>query len=76
MIDDVERSVMMLINTIYFNGYWIEPFAENDTSTQIFWLHSQSISPTQFMTITGNFYYAESIALNAKILRLPYRVNS
>lgn len=66
-IDDVAHAVIMLINTVYFNGIWSEPFVENDADAQIFWLNSK--------TKTGNFYYGESIELDAKMLRLPYKVN-
>lgn len=64
----------MLINTIYFNGFWNEPFAENETVTENFWTNPKSSFPAQFMTKTGNFYYAESLELDAKLLRLPYKV--
>lgn len=74
-IDDVSRSVIMLINTIYFNGYWVEQFAKNQTNVQNFWLNSKATSSAHFMEKTGNFYYGESIELDAKILRLPYKVS-
>lgn len=74
-IDDVGHAVIMLINTVYFNGIWSEPFVENDADAQIFWLNSKAISTAPFMTKTGNFYYGESIELDAKMLRLPYKVN-
>lgn len=64
----------MLINTIYFNGYWVEQFAKNETTAQNFWLNSKAFSPAQFMAKTGNFYYGESVELDAKFLRLPYKV--
>lgn len=72
--DDVARSVIMLINTIYFNGYWSKPFAENQTTTENFYVNSTSYVPVPFMTKSDNFNYAESIELNAKLLRLPYKV--
>lgn len=74
-IDDIAHSVIMLINTIYFNGYWVEQFAKNQTTIQNFWVNSKATSQAQFMEKTGNFYYGESVELDAKILRLPYRVN-
>lgn len=74
-LDDVARSVIMLVNTIYFNGYWVEQFAKNETNAQSFWLTSKTAAPAQFMIKTGNFYYGESVELDAKILRLPYKVN-
>lgn len=75
-LDDVANSVILLINTIYFNGYWIEQFAKNETTVQKFWLNRKTSSNAQFMTKTGNFYYGESVELDAKFLRLPYKVIS
>lgn len=74
-VDDVAHSVILLINTIYFNGYWVEQFAKNETAPRNFWVNSKASSPAQFMTKTSNFYYGESVELDAKILRLPYKVN-
>lgn len=73
-VDDVAHSVIVLINTIYFNGHWSESFDESQTIAQKFWLDSKATSTAQFMTKTSNFYYADSVELNAKILRLPYKV--
>lgn len=72
--DDVARSVILLINTIYFNGYWSKPFAENETVVGNFYIGSKSPLPVNFMTRTDDFYYSESIELDSKILRLPYKV--
>lgn len=73
--DDVARSVILLINTIYFNGYWSKPFAENETIVRNFHLNSKTALPVNFMTKTDDFYYSESTELDAKVLRLPYKVN-
>lgn len=73
--DDVARSVILLINTIYFNGYWSNPFAENDTALQNFFVSSKSSSSVSFMKKTDEFYYSESTELEAKVLRLPYKVS-
>lgn len=74
--DDVARSVILLINTIYFNGYWSKPFAENATVSRNFYINSKASLPVNFMTKTDDFYYSESTELNAKVLRLPYKVIS
>lgn len=74
--DDVAHAVIMLINSIYFNGYWVEKFDKNQTVTDNFKLNSKEFRPTQFMTKNSNFYYGESEELDAKILRLPYKVNA
>ncbi|XP_055302785.1 serine protease inhibitor 27A-like [Sitodiplosis mosellana] len=71
--DDVARSVILLINTIYFNGYWSKPFAENQTVARNFNINSKASLPANFMTKTDDFYYSESTELDAKVLRLPYK---
>lgn len=73
-LDDVANSVILLINTIYFNGFWSKPFAENDTAVQNFFISPQAVVPVQFMTRTDDYYYSESTELDAKVLRLPYKV--
>lgn len=72
--DDVARSVILLINTIYFNGYWSNPFAENETVVQNFFVNTRAPLSVPFMTKTDYFYYSESSELDAKVLRLPYKV--
>lgn len=72
--DDVARSVILLINTIYFNGYWSKPFAENDTTVREFSVSSKASISVPFMTKTDDFFYSESSELEAKLLRLPYKV--
>lgn len=72
---DIERAVMLLINAIFFNGYWKKPFPQNETGSQAFFLDSKSPVNVPFMKQSENFYYLESDELNAKILRLPYKVS-
>ncbi|XP_031618765.1 serine protease inhibitor 27A-like [Contarinia nasturtii] len=72
---DVARAVMLLINTIYFNGYWSKPFAENETVQQNFLIDAKTSVPVSFMTKTDDFYYSESPDLEAQVLRLPYKGN-
>lgn len=67
--------MILLINTIFFNGYWSKPFAENATAIQKFYLGSKAELPVPFMHRTDDYYYSESTELNAKVLRLPYRVS-
>lgn len=74
--DDVARSVILLINTIYFNGYWSKPFAENETIVRNFNVSTKTSLPVSFMTKTDDFFYSESTELEAKFLRLPYKVSA
>lgn len=73
-IDDVNEAVVLLINTIYFSGYWAKPFDEKDTAPQNFFLTSKTQVTVPFMKRTDDFYYTFSEDLNAQILRIPYKV--
>lgn len=68
--DSVSKSVLFLINALYFEGTW--RFAFNKTITRDFNHSPGKKSQRQFMEQSGNFYYFFSRHLNAKILRLPY----
>lgn len=68
--DSVSKSVLFLINALYFESSWRYPF--NQTITADFNHGNGKKSPRQFMEQTGNFYYFRSQHLNAKILRMPY----
>lgn len=71
--DDVEESVIIMLNALYFNGYWRRPFPQNETAQYPFYVTPTSQVKTSFMCVTDTFYYMESQPLNAKILRLPYK---
>jgi serine protease inhibitor len=66
----VSKSILLLINALYFEGTW--RFSFNKSITRDFAVAPNRKSSKQFMEQTGNFYYFFSRHLNAKILRLPY----
>lgn len=69
---DISSSVMIMLNAIYFQGQWRQPFPKNQTrSAQFFTSASQQI-PTEFMERTGYYYFLDSVHLKSKILRIPY----
>lgn len=68
--DSVSKSILFLINSLYFESSW--RFAFNKTFTRDFNHAKGKKSSRQFMEQFGNFYYFYSQHLNAKILRLPY----
>lgn len=74
--DDVAHSVILLLNTIYFNGHWRRPFPENQTVPMDFNRGQNQISKVPFMVDTADYHYFESTELDSKILRLPYKVSS
>jgi len=71
--DDISHAVILLLNTIYFNGYWVQPFPENQTANLPFYTDAKTAITAPFMQLTGDFYYMESDELDARILRLPYK---
>lgn len=66
----VSKSIILLINALYFEGKW--RFAFNKSITRDFYTAPNKKVAKQFMEQNGNFYYFFSRHLNAKILRLPY----
>ncbi len=72
-IDSIDpATIMFLINTIYFKGEWLNPFAKTATTDRLF--HGSSDTSVPFMTQTESFKYAETDALQA--ILLPYQGNS
>lgn len=59
---------------MYFNGYWRRPFAENQTAALPFKLDARKEISANYMDITANFFYMEDRVLDAKVIRLPYKV--
>lgn len=72
--DDLDAAVMIMLNAIYFNGYWRHPFPANETIKAPFFAdQTAAAQPTEFMKQTGQFFYLESAQLDAQVLRLPYK---
>lgn len=69
--ESVAKSVMLLVNAIYFNGKWRRQFSE--THTGAFYRSATDQLKVAYMELTDHFYYHESNELKAKIIRLPYR---
>lgn len=72
---DYDDALVLLISAIYFNGLWEYPFPPHDTFPQKFFLNCNDSISVFFMKQSGQFYYLESDELDAKILRLPYKVS-
>lgn len=70
---DIDNSVMIMLNAIYFQGLWRRPFLRNETVQLPFHLSSTQQMPATYMTRTGYYYYLDSAELNSKILRIPYK---
>ncbi|XP_055715586.1 serine protease inhibitor 2-like [Phlebotomus papatasi] len=69
--EDVQHSVMLMLNAVYFRGLWRKAF--NRTIQLPFHLSLNESKTTEFMLADGLYYFYESKELDAKILRLPYK---
>lgn len=69
--DDIQNSILLLLNAVYFKGAWRRPFKSEKTIKDTFQTKGGAVQ-TDFMTDTDNYYFFESGQLNAKILRIPY----
>jgi serpin peptidase inhibitor clade A protein 3 len=70
---DLQDAIMIIANAIYFKGTWRHQFPKNNTALGGFYVSPSEIVTVPYMTTTDAFYYFESNALDAKILRLPYK---
>ena len=66
-----ELTVMVINNTIYFNGTWVTQFDVENTRESDFWQNSTTSTTADFMNITGVFGYTESNG--AQVLKMPYK---
>lgn len=74
--DELAEEVMLLINALYFKGNWRHQFPKNRTEIGGFYVSSTDVVNVPLMRTTDKFFYFESNDLDAKILRLPYKVIS
>uniref|UniRef100_A0A2M3ZEA7 Putative serine proteinase inhibitor n=1 Tax=Anopheles braziliensis TaxID=58242 RepID=A0A2M3ZEA7_9DIPT len=83
LIEDVVRpdtlrdTLLLLINTIYFRGNWVEPFPLNATAERPFYATRRpTTGKAIFMKQRERlFHHRRSAELGAQILRLPYQQN-
>jgi serpin B len=68
VLDKTTRAV--LVNTIYLDADWAQPFTKEATRDENFTLLGGEIVLTDMMNQTGDFRYAKSSAVEA--LKLPY----
>lgn len=68
---NVQNNILLMANVLYFNGLWRTPF--NNTFEGVFFNTPKRQLRADFMELTDSFYYYNDAALDAKILRLPYK---
>ena len=65
------NHVLFLIDAIYFNGTWLFPFKEANTTERTFHLDDGSDKQLPMMSRSGRFQYLKGEAFQA--LKLPYQ---
>uniref|UniRef100_T1KFY0 Serpin domain-containing protein n=1 Tax=Tetranychus urticae TaxID=32264 RepID=T1KFY0_TETUR len=66
-------DVLFLVNTIYFEGKWLEPFPQHRTRDDIFNNSDGTKIKTKMMTLKfQDFNYVDRLDKQLKIVELPY----
>lgn len=66
---------MLICNALYFKGSWRHQFSKSLTRSGGFYISPTEIVEVPLMETTDTFYFFESQDLDAKIIRLPYKVS-
>lgn len=70
---------MLITNAVYFRGIWQHQFPEKQTHVGNFFVNTEDIDNIEIVTVrylstTDTFFIKDSVELDSKILRLPYKV--
>ncbi|KAJ8923743.1 hypothetical protein NQ315_010324 [Exocentrus adspersus] len=79
--DDLQQTIMLITNALYFKGTWRHQFPKNQTYFGKFVVNYHNVHDIETVTVPymftiDTFYIKESQELDAKILRLPYKGSS
>ena len=67
---------MVLLNAVYFKGYWVQQSDSKLTETKPFFLGSEnSIVDVSTMRLTNTFRTGKIESLDAQFVELPCKVN-
>lgn len=69
--DDVQNSIALFLNAVYFKGAWRRPFAPEKVVRNTFTTPNGQVQ-AQYLSDIDQYYFFESKELDSKILRLPY----
>ncbi|KAM9228567.1 heterochromatin-associated protein MENT-like [Leptosomus discolor] len=69
------RTVLVLVNAIYFKGNWEKKFLEKNTCEMPFRLSKTKIKPVQMMFLRDTFLILRETTMKFKIIELPYVEN-
>ncbi|XP_063709418.1 uncharacterized protein LOC134837951 [Culicoides brevitarsis] len=73
--ETVTDAIVVLINAIFFNGQWSNPFKTARTQKSDFFVAQNSPKKVDFMHAKSDYYFFHSMALKSSLLRLPYAGN-
>lgn len=79
LLGDLQQTIMLIANAVYFKGTWKHQFPENQTYSGTFFVNTEDVDnieivTTRYMSTTDTFFIKESVELDSKILKLPYKV--
>ncbi|CAL1538704.1 unnamed protein product [Lymnaea stagnalis] len=66
-------TILVLVNTIYFNGTWENQFSEEATVKGMFHRSDNTGVDADFMHQVGLFAYKEEAYMGADLVRLPFK---
>ncbi|XP_015473378.2 heterochromatin-associated protein MENT-like [Parus major] len=69
------RTVMVLVNAIYFKGTWEKKFLEKNTSEMPFRISKTKTKPVQMMFLKDKFFILHEATMKFRIIELPYVEN-
>uniref|UniRef100_A0A8C0U559 Serpin B10 n=1 Tax=Cyanistes caeruleus TaxID=156563 RepID=A0A8C0U559_CYACU len=69
------RTVMVLVNAIYFKGTWEKKFLEKNTSEMPFRISKTKTKPVQMMFLKDKFFILHEPTMKFRIIELPYVEN-
>ncbi|VVC42209.1 Hypothetical protein CINCED_3A003883 [Cinara cedri] len=73
--DTKENTALVLLNAVYFKGYWTYPFDKLLTKEGVFYLNSESTVNVSMMITLNSFKIANLPSLNSRLICLPYQGN-
>jgi hypothetical protein len=71
-----ELTRLVLVNAVYFKGFWQNQFSAADTVPELFHLSSSEGKEVPMMHKKDSFGYLTSHELDADILEMPYKVGA
>uniref|UniRef100_A0A803WCH3 Serpin B10 n=1 Tax=Ficedula albicollis TaxID=59894 RepID=A0A803WCH3_FICAL len=69
------RTVLVLVNAIYFKGKWEKKFLEKNTSEMPFRISKTKTKPVQMMSLKDTFFILHETTMKFRIIELPYVKN-